>query len=274
MSRVANSNAPFGFKSTDQSMSEKSIQEYYQINPKFIPELYSLQVELVKFQKFVSDNKLRIVIIFEGRDTAGKGSAIFRFTQFLNPQEYRVVALGKPSETQRGQWYFQRYLKELPNEGEIVFFDRSWYNRAVVEPVMGFCSDEQYQLFMKQVNQVEKMLVDDGIKVIKFWFSIESETQAERIKGRLMSPLKKWKVSPVDLAAQEKWDDFTRYKLEAFKHTHTSQNPWIIIRSKEREYGRIQAMRYVLSLVPYEGKGLEVKAPDSNIIFPYKQLDN
>ncbi|NND34251.1 MAG: polyphosphate kinase 2 [Saprospiraceae bacterium] len=250
-------------------MRKESIEEHYQINQKYIPELYLLQVELVKLQKYISENRLRMLILFEGRDTAGKGSAIFRFTQFLNPREYRVVALGKPSETQRGQWYFQRYLKELPNAGEMVFFDRSWYNRGVVEPVMGFCSETEHQLFMKQVNQVEKLLVDDGIMIIKFWFSIESETQAERIKERLMSPLKRWKVSPVDLAAQEKWDDFTQHKLETFNHTHTRECPWMIIRCEEREYARIQAMRYVLSLLPYEGKSEEIQNPDNEIIFPY-----
>lgn len=251
-------------------MRKESIEEHYQINEKYIPELYLLQVEMVKLQKYISEHRLRLLIIFEGRDTAGKGSAIFRFTQFLNPREYRVVALGKPSETQRGQWYFQRYLKELPNAGEIVFFDRSWYNRGVVEPVMGFCTDEQYKLFMKQVNQVEKMLVDDGILVVKFWFSIEYDKQAERIQERLMSPLKQWKVSPVDLAAQEKWDEFTHYKLEIFHKTHTMDCPWIIIKSDEREYARIQAMRYILSLINYDDKSTEIEPPDKHYIFPFE----
>lgn len=251
-------------------MRKESIEEHYQINEKFIPELYLLQVEMVKLQKYISENRLRLLILFEGRDTAGKGSAIFRFTQFLNPREYRVVALGKPSETQRGQWYFQRYLKELPNAGEIVFFDRSWYNRGVVEPVMEFCTDDQYRLFMKQVNSVEKMLVDDGILVVKFWFSIEYDTQAERIQERLMSPLKRWKVSPVDLAAQEKWNEFTRYKLEIFNKTHTLDCPWIIIKCEEREYARIQAMRYILSLVQYTDKSDEIQKPDENYIFPFE----
>lgn len=250
-------------------MRRESIEEHYQINEKWIPELYLLQVEMVKLQKYISENKLRLLLIFEGRDTAGKGSAIFRFTQFLNPREYRVVALGKPSETQRGQWYFQRYLKELPNAGEIVFFDRSWYNRGVVEPVMGFCTDDQYKLFMKQVNLVEKMLVDDGILIVKFWFSIEYDIQAERIQERLMSPLKRWKVSPVDLAAQEKWDEFTHYKLEIFQKTHTMDCPWIIIKSDERENARIQAMRYILSLFNYDDKSEEIRTPDQDIIFPF-----
>lgn len=250
-------------------MKIESIEEHYQINEKWIPELYLLQVEMVKLQKYISETRQRLLIIFEGRDTAGKGSAIFRFTQFLNPREYRVIALGKPSETQRGQWYFQRYLKELPNAGEIVFFDRSWYNRGVVEPVMGFCTDHQYKLFMKQVNQVEKMLVDDGILIVKFWFSIEYDKQAERIQERLMSPLKRWKVSPVDLAAQEKWDEFTHYKLEIFQKTHTMDSPWMIIKSDERENARIQAMRYILSLFNYDDKSNELIAPDKEIIFPF-----
>ena len=251
-------------------MRKESIEEHYQINEKYIPELYLLQVEMVKLQKYISENRQRLLIIFEGRDTAGKGSAIFRFTQFLNPREYRVVALGKPSETQRGQWYFQRYLKELPNSGEIVFFDRSWYNRGVVEPVMGFCSEDQYKLFMKQVNLVEKMLVDDGILIVKFWFSIELETQAERIKERLMSPLKRWKVSPVDLAAQEKWDEFTHYKMETFSKTHTMDCPWIIIKCDEREYARIQAMRYILNLINYDDKSPDIQHPDEKYIFPFE----
>ena len=251
-------------------MKKESIEEHYQINEKYIPELYLLQVEMVKLQKHISEHKLRMLMIFEGRDTAGKGSAILRFTQFLNPREYRVVALGKPSETQRGQWYFQRHIKELPNPGEIVFFDRSWYNRGVVEPVMGFCTEDEYKLFMRQVNPVEKMLVDDGILVVKFWFSIEYDTQAERIQERLVSPLKRWKVSPVDLAAQEKWDSFTHYKLETFKHTHTMDCPWMIIKCEEREYARIQAMRYILTLVNYEGKSSKLQKPDENYIFPFQ----
>jgi len=251
------------------TVKKESIEEHYQVNSKYIEELYFLQVELLKLQKFISENNLRLLILFEGRDTAGKGSAINRFTQFLNPREYRTVALGKPSEVEAGQWYFQRYVSELPNSGEMVFFDRSWYNRGVVEPAMGFCTDEQYRLFMKQVNPFEKMLSDDGILIIKFWFSIKLDEQAERIQERLMSPLKRWKVSPVDLAAQEKWDEFTRYKNYMFSRTHTMDCPWVIIRCEERENSRIQAMRYVLSLIQYDGRSKKLERPDPDRLYYY-----
>ena len=241
------------------------IKSYYSIDDQYIPELFLLQSELVKLQKYIADNKIRLAIIFEGRDTAGKGAAISRFTQFLNPQHYNAVALGKPTKREKGQWYFQRYIKRLPNPGEIVFFDRSWYNREVVEPVMGFCTQEQYALFMNQVNQIEKMLTDDGIKIIKFWYSIDNIAQKKRIQKRLDSPLEIWKVSPVDLAAQEKWEDFTNYKNVMFEKTSTEYSPWIRIKGMERENMRIQSMRYVLSFFDYKGKTLEVQKPDPNI---------
>ena len=167
---------------------QKTIEEYYQVPPKYIEQLYFLQVELLKLQKHIEEKKLRIAVLCEGRDTAGKGSAINRFTQFLNPRQVRTVALVKPTKVEQGQWYFQRYLKQLPNPGEIVFFDRSWYNRAVVEPALGFCSPQQYELFMRQVNTMEEMLVEDGIILVKFWFSIKSLDQKERIEQRLSSP--------------------------------------------------------------------------------------
>lgn len=177
--------------------------EYYNFDPSFIDELFLLQTELLKLQKYIYDHKLRMVILFEGRDTAGKGSGISRFTQFMNPQSYSTIALSKPTKNEKGQWFFQRYLKRLPNPGEMVFFDKSWYNRAVVDPVMGFCSSDQYDQFMRQINPLESMLIDDGIYVIKFWFSISAAEQKKRIQKRLYSPLERWKASPVDLAAQE-----------------------------------------------------------------------
>lgn len=250
-------------------MDPSAKEERYQVNAKYMEELYLLQVELLKLQKHLSEGRRRVAILFEGRDTAGKGSAISRFTQSLNPREYRIVALGKPSEVQQAQWYFQRYIKELPNPGEIVFFDRSWYNRAVVEPAMGFCTEDQYEAFMHQVPQVEKMLIDDGILLIKFWFSIKEEQQAHRIKQRLMSPLKRWKVSPVDMAAQEKWATFTQYKRAMFERTHTPESPWILISSHERENSRIQAMRYVLSLFNYGDKSELILPPDDRCIFKF-----
>jgi len=248
-------------------MKRQVLEEFYQVNPKYIEQLYLLQSELLKLQKHIYEQKLRLAIFFEGRDTAGKGSAIFRFSQFLNPRDYRVVALGKPTEEEKGQWYFQRYIKHLPNAGEMVFFDRSWYNRAVVEPVMGFCAPAQYELFMKQVNMVEEMLVEEGIILVKFWFSIDLEEQKERIQQRLNSPLKRWKVSPVDLAAQEKWEDFTYYKEQMYARSHTDAAPWLIVKGSDREDSRIQTMRHVLSLVEYPDKSAEIEAPDSQKIF-------
>ncbi|MGB5462198.1 MAG: polyphosphate kinase 2, partial [Aureibaculum sp.] len=185
-------------------------------------ELKKLQIELVKLQQWVSNNKKRVVIIFEGRDAAGKGGNIRRFTEHLNPRSMNLVALSKPTEIERGQWYFRRYIKELSNPGEIVFFDRSWYNRAVVEPVMGFCDDEQYNRFMLQVPEFEHMLYEDGVKIIKFWFSISKEEQKARFEARLQNAVKRWKFSPVDQKGQELWDKYTFYKEQMFSKTHTT----------------------------------------------------
>lgn len=217
-------------------------------------ELEHLQVELIKLQNWALENKKRIAIIFEGRDTAGKGGAIKRFTEHLNPREYRVVALPKPSDVEKGQFYFQRYMKELPNPGEIVFFDRSWYNRAVVEPVMGFCSKEQYSRFMREAPEFEHMLVEDGIILIKFWFSISKDEQHRRFEARKLNPLKQWKLSPVDKKAQDLWDKYTYYKEEMFAKTHTSYSPWIIIKADDKKRARLESIRYLLSLVNYDEK--------------------
>ncbi|PHN04157.1 polyphosphate kinase 2 [Flavilitoribacter nigricans] len=247
-------------------MKRRTIEEFYQVDSRYIEELYFLQVELLKLQKHVHEQGLRLAIVFEGRDTAGKGAAIFRFSQFLNPRAYRIIALGKPTELERKQWYFQRYIKALPNAGEIVFFDRSWYNRAVVEPVMGFCSPEQYEMFMQQVCPLEKMLTEDGILLVKLWFSIDAQQQKERIKERQENPLKRWKVSPVDLAAQEKWDEFTTYKNSMFERTHSDYAPWVVIRGRTREESRIQAMRHLLSLIEFEGRSAELPPPDPEVL--------
>ncbi len=252
-------------------MNKDTIKDYYSIDPKYVEELYYVQIELLKLQKFISDNGLRLAILFEGRDTAGKGSAISRFTQFLNPKNYRVVALGKPSKKEKGQWYFQRYIRRLPDAGEMVFFDRSWYNRAVVEPTMGFCSNEQYELFMSQLNAVEKLLIEDGIKLIKFWFSIDMLEQKERIRRRLDSPLFNWKVSPVDLAAQDKWTDFTYYKAEMFKRTTTLDCPWQIVRGNTREESRIEAIRYILSLYNYTNKDENLRSYDPTKVVTFDE---
>lgn len=255
-------------------MRKKDIREFYQINDKYVDQLYFVQTELLKLQRHVDKHKLRIAILFEGRDTAGKGSAIARFAQFLNPSTYRTVALGKPTKVERGQWYFQRYFKRLPNAGQIVFFDRSWYNRALVEPVMGFCTEQQHQNFMQQVNTVEKMLVDDGITLVKFWFSIRPVEQKKRIEERINTPLIQWKVSPVDLAAQEKWEDFTAYKNAMFERTHTAHSPWLIVRGDSREESRIQAILHVLSLVNYEDKSAELMPPDASMLFEWYPYEN
>jgi len=217
-------------------------------------DLRKLQVELIKLQNWVYETGKRVLIIFEGRDAAGKGGAIKRFTEYLNPRRYRVVALPKPSDVEVNQFYFQRYFKHLPDAGEIVFFDRSWYNRAIVEPSFGFCSQEQYEKFMKEVPEIEHALVDDGMVIIKFWFSVSKEIQQERFEERLTNPLKQWKISPVDKQAQKMWDVVTDYKEEMFSRTHNSYAPWIIVKSNEKKTARLESIRYVLSQLNYDGK--------------------
>jgi polyphosphate kinase 2 len=217
-------------------------------------ELKKLQIELIKVQNWAYENQKRIMVLFEGRDAAGKGGAIKRFTEYLNPRKFRVVALPKPTDVEAGQFYFQRYMKELPNPGEIVFFDRSWYNRAVVEPVFDFCTKTQYEKFMMEVPEIEHALIDDGIIMIKFWFSISKETQQKRFKERMNNPLKHWKLSPVDMEAQNRWDDFTFYKEEMFSKTHTSYAPWIIVNSNDKKLARLESIRYFLSQLDYEDK--------------------
>ena len=217
-------------------------------------ELILLQTELVKLQQWIATRKRRVAILFEGRDAAGKGGAIRRFIEHLNPRAMRVVALTKPNELEKGQWYFRRYVRELPNPGEIVFFDRSWYNRAVVEPVMGFCNDEDYRKFLRQVPEFEHMLYEDGVYIIKFWFSIAKEDQRKRFDSRRENPLKQWKLSPVDERAQEMWDQYTHFKEEMFSQTHTSFSPWIIVKANDKKAARLESIRYVLSQFDYEGK--------------------
>jgi polyphosphate kinase 2 len=217
-------------------------------------ELQALQVELIKLQNWVQDQNKRVLIIFEGRDASGKGGAIKRFTEHLSPRAMRVVALPKPSDVEKMQWYFQRYTKELPNPGEICFFDRSWYNRAVVEPVMGFCDKEQYNMFMQQVPEFEHMLIEDGIIVFKFWFSVSKDEQKKRFDGRKTNPLKHWKLSPVDQKAQDMWDKYSYYKEQMFSKTHTTYCPWMVVKANDKKQARLEAIRYVLSMVDYDGK--------------------
>ncbi len=231
-------------------------------------ELKKLQVEMVQLQRSVQLEGRRVAILFEGRDAAGKGGTIRRFIEHLNPRTARVVALAKPSEVEQGQWYFQRYVDQLPNPGEIRFFDRSWYNRAVVEPVMNFCTKGQYDRFMQQVPEFEHMLYEDGIELIKFWFSISKTEQASRFTSRMVNPLKQWKISPVDEEAQERWDLYSRYKEKMFSQTHTNFSPWIIVKANNKKRARLDSMRYVLSRLPYETRE-ETKTslhPDPDIV--------
>ncbi len=234
-------------------------------------ELHRLQVELVKLQQWVAKNNKRVAVIFEGRDAAGKGGAIRRFTEHLNPRSMRLVALNKPTDIERGQWYFMRYIKELPNPGEIVFYDRSWYNRAVVEPVMGFCTDKEYKEFMSQVPEFEHMLYEDGLIIIKFWLSISKDEQQKRFESRMENPLKRWKFSPVDRKGQELWDKYSYYKELMTSKTHTSYCPWVIVKTNDKEVARLECIRYVLSKFDYDGKeeANVTLFPDPNVIMHY-----
>jgi len=218
---------------------------------------FRLQVELLKLQAWVKETGQRVVILFEGRDAAGKGGAIKRFMEHLNPRGARVVALEKPSESERGQWYFQRFVSNLPTAGEIVLFDRSWYNRAGVERVMGFCSEHEYHEFMRQVPEFERHLVHSGIHLIKFWFSVSRKEQRRRFRERQSHPLKQWKLSPIDLASLDKWDDYTRAKEAMFFDTDTADSPWTVVKSDCKKRARLNAMRYVLHKLPYANKDLE-----------------
>lgn len=246
---------------------------YQEVLDKYIyeGELRKLQAELVNFQRWVQTEGKKIAIIFEGRDAAGKGGAIKRFSEHLNPRAMRLVALNKPTEVERGQWYFRRYVKELPNAGEIVFFDRSWYNRAVVEPVMGFCTGAEYESFMVQVPEFENMMYESGCHIIKFWFSVSKTQQQYRFDRRLKNPLKKWKYSPVDEKGQELWDRFTFYKDQMLSRTHNAFSPWIIVKSDNKLNARLEAIRYVLSLFDYPGKDKATVNlnPDPNVVQRY-----
>ena len=238
---------------------------------KYEAELQKLQTEFVNLQKWIDKSQKRVAIIFEGRDAAGKGGSIKRFKEHLSPRTSRVVALTKPTDVERGQWYFRRYIRVLPNSGEIVFFDRSWYNRAVVEPVMDFCTKEQYDKFIVQVPEFEHLLYEDNLKIIKFWFSISKEEQKKRFDARLSNPLKRWKFSPVDMKGQQLWDKYTYYKEQMFSKTHTNFSPWVIVKTNNKKEARLESMRYVLSQFDYEGKGSTgiTLLPDPNIIMRY-----
>lgn len=230
-------------------------------------EKYRLQVELLKFQYWGQDTGRSHVIVFEGRDAAGKGGTIKRFTEHLNPRAARVVALNKPSNVEQGQWYFQRYIQHLPCAGEIVFFDRSWYNRSGVERVMGFCTNDQHAEFLREVPMLENMLMGSGISLTKFWFSVTQKEQRTRFAIRQVDPVRQWKLSPMDLASLDRWEDYTRAKEEQFRYTDTNESPWITIKSNDKKRARLNAMRYVLSKFDYTGKDYDlVGQPDPKIV--------
>ena len=217
-------------------------------------QLRELQAELIKLQEWVIRKGQKVIILFEGRDAAGKGGAIRRISAHINPRHYRIVALPKPSQVEEGQWYFQRYVKQLPKAGEIVFLDRSWYNRAVVEPVNGFCAEKEYEIFMGQVNDFERMIVESESYLIKLYFSISKEEQEKRFKDIKSNSLKKWKITPVDEKAQELWDKYTEYKLRMFEHTDLKESPWKVIDANKKTDARIEALSYILDKIPYESE--------------------
>lgn len=277
---AASSNAPEGAKGSNsqannpvqaiasKAMSREQIEEsfrsgIYPYERKISTRTYNhhkaqLQAELLKVQKWVKDTGQKVVILFEGRDAAGKGGTIKRFMEHLNPRGARVVALEKPSEAEQGQWYFQRYIKHLPTEGEIVLLDRSWYNRAGVERVMDFCDPNDYLEFMRQAPVLEQMLVRSGIRLFKYWFSVSQEEQARRFNRRKSDPLKQWKLSPIDEAALSLWDDYTEAKEAMFFYTHTADAPWTVVKSDDKKRARLNCMLHFLNSLDYPNKDVKV----------------
>jgi len=236
-------------------------------------EKMALQIELLKLQRWVIEEGEKLVLLFEGRDAGGKGGTIKRFMEHLNPRSARVVALEKPTETERGQWYFQRYITHLPTNGEMVFFDRSWYNRAVVEPVMGFCTDEENRVFLEQTPLFEEMLLQSGIRLFKFWFSVSRPEQFRRFKSRANDRLKQWKLSPVDMQSLARWDDYSKAIGNMFEYTDTPHSPWTVIRSDGKKRARLNCIRHVLNELPYRDKNPEVAVPpDWKILGPAKEM--
>ena len=235
-------------------------------NEAYEAELLRLQTELVKLQEWTRATGARIVVIFEGRDAAGKGGTIKRFVEHLNPRAARVVALTKPTETERGQWYFHRYVTQLPTAGEIVLFDRSWYNRAGVERVMGFCTDREYEVFLRQAPQFEQMLIESGFSLTKLWFSVTQSEQRTRFAVRQIDPVRRWKLSPMDIESLDRWDDYTAAKEAMIEYTDTDQAPWISIKSNDKKRARIAAMRFFLNQFDYEDKDPEIVFPADPLI--------
>ncbi|MEO1638534.1 MAG: polyphosphate kinase 2 [Pseudomonadota bacterium] len=256
-----------GFESGEYPYATKLSRSEYEA------EKAKLQVELLKVQHWVDETGQKFVLLFEGRDAAGKGGTIKRFTEHLNPRLARVIALNKPTEEERGQWFFQRYVRHLPTAGEIVLYDRSWYNRAGVERVMSFCAPNDYLEFMRQTPEFERMLTRSGIRLFKYWFSVTRDEQKKRFSSRETDPLKRWKLSPIDRASLDKWDDYTEAKEAMFFYTDTADAPWTIIRSNDKKRARLNCMRHFLSQLDYPDKDLEVaEAPDPLIVGPASRV--
>lgn len=233
----------------------------------------SLQIELLQMQSWIRETGHKVVILFEGRDAAGKGGTIKRFMEHLDPRGAHVVALGVPTEREKGEWFFQRYVRHLPTRGEMTFFDRSWYNRAVVEPVMGFCTPDEHEEFLRSVPEFERMIQSSGVTLVKFWFSVSRREQLARFTIRRIDPVRQWKLSPTDIASLDRWDDYTRVKGEMFRRTSTDDAPWIVVRSNDKKRGRVNAMRHVLSVVPYEGRNPDLDlTPDPLIVGSPEQI--
>ena len=253
--------------STGESKLRKPPKDY-----KYIDELAYLQFELIKLQEWVRLNGLRVCVLFEGRDAAGKGGAIKRITEPLNPRIRKVVALGTPTEREKGQWYFQRYVPHLPAKGEIVLFDRSWYNRAGVEYVMGFCTDAEYEEFLRSVPLFEEMLVRSGIVLVKFWFSVNDEEQEKRFQERVRNPFKRWKLSPMDLESRKRWVEYSRAKDIMFEHTDRDETPWVVVNADKKKRARLNCIRHLLDQVPYHDmKPVEIEIPPRQDDTGYKR---
>ncbi len=258
----------------DQSLTEQQLADAVTIYKESLA-LEAYQAELVKLQQHIERHKLKLRILFEGRDAAGKGSVIGSVSRYLNPKHYRIVALGKPTEEERTQWYFQRYIKHFPKGGELVLFDRSWYNRAMVEPVFGFCSTQEYDLFMNHVVPFEESLIDHGTVLIKLYFSVSKEKQALRFEQRRTDPLRQWKLSEIDLQAQSMWDQFTDTKYRMLSHTSHEKAPWHIIRSSDKHKARMETMKLILSHFEYDGKcrALDFSADKKTVFAAEEELE-
>ncbi len=239
-------------KSNKENVNKDKVKKHKINNKRYEDELFKLQLELVKLQAWINHTGLKVVVLFEGRDAAGKGGVIKRITHHLNPRICRVAALPAPTEREKTQWYFQRYVPLLPAAGEMVLFDRSWYNRAGVEKVMGFCTDEEYQEFLRSCPEFERMLVRSGIILIKYWFSVSDEEQEHRFQSRLIEPHKRWKLSPMDLESRKRWVEYSKAKDQMFAHTDIKQAPWYVVKSDIKKHARLNCIAHLLSLIPYE----------------------